>query len=57
MRALAQIARDLKLGENLKIGKDFIKNGGTVEEIVENQALIKSARGRFYLNINDIIEN
>jgi hypothetical protein len=48
---------DIIIGNSLKIGKDFIKNGGTVEEIIENQVLIKSARGRFYLNINDIIEN
>lgn len=48
---------DIVVGNPIKIGKDFIKNGGVVEQIIENQALIKSSKGKFYLKISDVMEN
>ena len=48
---------DVINGDVIKVGKHFIKNGGVVETIVENQALIKCGKNKFYLNLNDIIEN
>ena len=48
---------DIIDGELIKVGKNFIKNGGVVESILENQALIKCGKNKFYLNVNDVIEN
>lgn len=44
-------------GNVMRVGKIFLKNGGVVEQIVENQALIKCGKNKFYLNVNDIIES
>ena len=44
-------------GNVMRVGKHFIKNGGVVEEIVENQVLIKCGKNKFYLNVNDVIES
>jgi hypothetical protein len=44
-------------GNVMRVGKHFIKNGGVVEEIIENQVLIKCGKNKFYLNVNDVIES
>lgn len=48
---------DVLDGNVMKVGKSFLKNGGVVEQIVENQALIKCGKNKFYINVNDIIES
>jgi hypothetical protein len=48
---------DVLDGNLIKVGKNFIKNGGVIEQIIENQTLIKCGKNKFYININDVIES
>lgn len=47
---------DVLNGNAVKVGKNFIKNGGIVEQILDNQALIKCGKNKFYISKKDIIE-
>lgn len=45
---------DVIKGSAINIAKNFQCEGGIVEHIVENQALIVCKKGKFYIDVRDV---
>lgn len=45
---------DVVKGSTSNIAKNFINQGGIIQNIVENQALVVCRKGKFYIDVRDI---